>query len=184
LSEVSVRVTQTFVRGLGQGYTNICQRSRSGLHKHTGEVSVRVTQTFVRGLGQGYTNICQRSWSGLHKHTGEVSVRITQTFVKCRLQCIYIFMNYDRQWVHDIFLHCLCSASAHWAKPASSGLFGRLSTKYRQFQQHVHGCTNFYRWSHIAYPWSGSYSIVHKHVLWCTHFSPFKRHCGCSREAA
>jgi len=29
----------------------------------------------------------------------------------------FIFMNYDRQRVQDIFLHCFCSASEHsvWA---------------------------------------------------------------------
>ena len=41
-------------------------------------------------------------------------------------------MNFGRQWVQDIFifLHCFCSDSTHWAYPASTRLFGRLSTRY------------------------------------------------------
>ena len=61
-------------------------------------------------------------------------------------------------------LHCFCSASAHWAYPASTHLFRRISTKHPAtvvieflimlychdlyFKLHVHGRTNIYRKSH------------------------------------
>jgi len=46
-----------------------------------------------------------------------------------------IFTNYDRQRDKgiSIFLHFFCSASTHWAYPASTCFFGRLSTKYHSW---------------------------------------------------